>query len=442
MPQTSDLPPDQYPIWYDGKRINEILFCDEFLKEHPMRYINGKLFTLDGPVESEELVRKQIAEMMQCCVTSNISKRTTALLECLKLRAYSQPLPLKTDRIHVSNGICTPDGRFAPKMAFCNNRLPVDFNPNAPAPVRWLSFLRELLDESDIPCLQEYRGYCLIPSTKAQKMMVIIGKGGEGKSRIGLVLKALLGDGMNTSSIQKVEKNRFARADLEYRLLMVDDDMDMNALPKTNYIKSIVTAEGKMDMEKKGSQSYQSRLYVRFLCFSNGALSSLYDHSDGFYRRQLILTMKDRPLDRKDDPFLIEKLIAEKEGIFLWCLAGLQRLIANDYRFSISDRAAQTMESIRRSSDNILEFLASSGGYIRFREGAESSSKDLYQAYKQWCDDNAYHSFNANRLSSELAQNAARYHIEATNNIHLPNGKRVRGFKGIEVLTRIPPYYG
>ena len=153
MPQTSDLPHDQYPIWYDGKRINEILFCDEFLKEHPMRYINGKLFTLDGPVESEELIRKQIAEMMQCCVTSNISKRATMLLECLKLRTYSQPFPLKTDRIHVSNGICSPDGRFAPKMAFCNNRLPGDFNPDAPTPVRWLSFLRELLDESDIPCL-------------------------------------------------------------------------------------------------------------------------------------------------------------------------------------------------------------------------------------------------------------------------------------------------
>ena len=43
--------------------------------------------------------------------------------------------------------------------------------------------------------------------------------------------------------------------------------MDMSALPKTNYIKSIVTSECKMDMERKGVQSYQSQLYVRFLCF-------------------------------------------------------------------------------------------------------------------------------------------------------------------------------
>ena len=90
----------------------------------------------------------------------------------------------------------------------------------------------------------------LLPTTKGQKMLMLIGKGGEGKSRIGLVMRSLLGDSMNTTSIQKVESNRFSRADLENKLLMVDDDMDMSALPKTNYIKSIVTSECKMDMER------------------------------------------------------------------------------------------------------------------------------------------------------------------------------------------------
>ena len=113
------------------------------------------------------------------------------------------------------------------------------------------------MDDADIPTLQEYLGYCLIPSTKGQKMMLIVGKGGEGKSRIGLVLKRLMGDAASNGSVQKVENNRFARADLERRLLMIDDDMDMNALPKTNYIKTIVTAEAKLDLERKGVQSYQ-----------------------------------------------------------------------------------------------------------------------------------------------------------------------------------------
>ena len=47
--------------------------------------------------------------------------------------------------------------------------------------------------------------------------------------------------------------------------------MGMNALPKTNYIKTIVTAEAKLDLERKGVQSYQRDGYARFLCFGNGA---------------------------------------------------------------------------------------------------------------------------------------------------------------------------
>ena len=91
-------------------------------------------------------------------------------------------------------------------------------------------------------------------------MLFLIGNGGEGKSRIGLVMRALLGANMSTGSIAKVETSPFARADLEHRLVMVDDDMKLEALPQTNHLKTIVTAEMEMDLGKKGEQSYQGML--------------------------------------------------------------------------------------------------------------------------------------------------------------------------------------
>ena len=54
------------------------------------------------------------------------------------------------------------------------------------------SFLDGLLYTEDIPTLQEFIGYCLIPSNKGQRMMVIKGNGGEGKSQIGAVLSTCL----------------------------------------------------------------------------------------------------------------------------------------------------------------------------------------------------------------------------------------------------------
>ena len=275
-----------WPDWYNGKKIDEVQFGRAFLEQWPLKCVNGTLYTLDGPVEDESEIKQRILENIEEYVTSGLSKKVTNILETIKLLAFSDPFPIEQDCIHLQNGVYhLPDGSFQESHLFCQNRLSVKYDPKAATPDRWLTFLHELLDDADIPTLQEYLGYCLIPSTKGQKMMLIVGKGGEGKSRIGLVLKRLMGDAASNGSVQKVENNRFARADLERRLLMIDDDMDMNALPKTNYIKTIVTAEAKLDLERKGVQSYQRNIYARFLCFGNGALTSLYDHSDGFFRR-------------------------------------------------------------------------------------------------------------------------------------------------------------
>ena len=93
-----------------------------------------------------------------------------------------------------------------------------------------------------------------------------------------------------------------------------------------------------------------------------------------------MLTTKDRTAGRADDPFLVDKLLPEKEGIFLWCLEGLHRLIGNNYQFSISGKARENMETVKRSSNNAIEFLQSEG-YIRFKADSEASSKAIYKAY-------------------------------------------------------------
>ena len=75
------------------------------------------------------------------------------------------------------------DGTFIPeKPDIVRMRLPVNYNPDTPEASTWLSFLDQLLYPEDIPTLQEFIGYCLIPSNKGQRMMIIKGNGGEGKS--------------------------------------------------------------------------------------------------------------------------------------------------------------------------------------------------------------------------------------------------------------------
>lgn len=357
-------------------------------------------------------------------------------MEVLKLEAQAADFPPEPDRIHVSNGTLLLDGSFNEgKSEIVRNRLPVAYRPDAPPPAAWLRFLEELLYPEDIPTLQEFIGYCLIPFNKGQRMMVIKGSGGESKSQIGAVLFAIFGTNMKDGSIGKISENRFARADLEHVLLCVDDDMRMEALRQTNYVKSIVTAQGKMDLERKGQQSYQGWMFARLLAFSNGDLQALYDRSDGFYRRQLVLTTREKPVDRADDPDLAEKLKRETEGILLWAFEGLRRLTTNGFRFTESDRIRANREAVKRDNNNIFDFMESEG-YIRLKADASISSKDLYAVYQMWCEENALVPLKGRSFSDAMVANAARYRLEHCNNITNAAGRRVWGFMGVEAIAR------
>ena len=72
-----------------------------------------------------------------------------------------------------------------------------------------------------------------------------------------------------------------------------------------------------------------------------------------------------------------DKLIRETEGIVLWCLEGLHRLVRNGFEFSISDRAKKNLKDLMENENNIISFLNSSG-YVRREEGTYASSRQLY----------------------------------------------------------------
>ena len=164
-----------WPDWFDGEKIDEVTFCHELIRNHPMKCIENRFFTPDGPVEDEAELKQLILKEIQAFIIHGLSKKVANLLESLRIIAYSAPLDIEVDCIHLKNGIYhLADGTFQESRLFCRNRLPVAYNPKAAKPERWLAFLNELLEPEDIPTLQEYLGYCLIPCTKGQKMMFLL----------------------------------------------------------------------------------------------------------------------------------------------------------------------------------------------------------------------------------------------------------------------------
>jgi len=427
-------------VWLGEKeRVNEPLFCEELLKDKQLRYINGSFFSTMGSVDENEL-SAQIYKTISPYVTSNVGRHTENIMKALKLRCFGTEIIALPDEIHLLNGVLKTEGTFIPEIRFCAHRMNANFDPVAyeegKLPEHFMKFLDDMLDAEDIITLQEYLGYCLIPLTNAQKALFIIGNGGEGKSCIGVVMQSIFGSSMVTGNFHSLETNRFSRYKLLNKLVLVDDDVQMAAFPSTGTIKNLITSRIPVEVEAKGVQSMQAELYSRFVCFGNGSPKALYDKSDGFTRRLMILTTNPVPQNRVPNPNITDKFIAEKDLIFLWMFEGLKRLIANNFQFTISERTKRNLSDMAAENCNIAEFLADSE-YVSFGESFEVSSNQLYGGYSHWCSVNGLTQLKQDTFTGWLKSNLTKYNIAYSTNIKSGNN-HVRGFKGIR--TNYTPF--
>ena len=69
-----------------------------------MRCFQGRLFTVDGMVEDEAPLKKEIYEQIRYYATTSVARRIEHIMQAIKLACASEPPEIQTDRIHVRNG--------------------------------------------------------------------------------------------------------------------------------------------------------------------------------------------------------------------------------------------------------------------------------------------------------------------------------------------------
>ena len=67
------------PIWFDGKHINEALFCDDFLSRHKIIYTNGAFFTPEGRVTNDLPLRSEILTSCAAVRSATFPARSATL---------------------------------------------------------------------------------------------------------------------------------------------------------------------------------------------------------------------------------------------------------------------------------------------------------------------------------------------------------------------------
>lgn len=101
------------PVWIDERgKIIEPEYCRDFLSRHPIRCINDRFYTVEGPLPDESKLKRTIYEEISPWLHAKVAQTVEQIIKALKLAAYTDPLPLQCDRIHVANGTCFLDGTF------------------------------------------------------------------------------------------------------------------------------------------------------------------------------------------------------------------------------------------------------------------------------------------------------------------------------------------
>lgn len=292
----------------------------------------------------------------------------------------SEILSCKSINLHI------PTGRViaATPALFTTNALEFNYDPVAPAPVRWHAFLNELFgdDQGAIELLQEWMGYCLTGDTSQQKMLLLVGPRRSGKGTIGRVLKQLVGAANTAGPTTGSLAGQFGLQPLIGKSLAIVSDARFGGEHVGTVVEKLlcISGEDSLTIDRKFLTSVSMKLPTRFVFLTN-ELPRLTDASTALAGRFLILRLTNSFYGH-EDPTLTDHLTAELPGILLWAIEGWKRLRGRG-RFVQPDSGAEAVSD--------LEDLASPvGAFVReccaLGAGYRVHLNDLYRAWREWCE--------------------------------------------------------
>ncbi len=301
--------------------------------------------------------------------------------------------------------LCLDDGLFDPETGSVFQHTPDYWTTSAlgfssrqaleaPAPERWLVFLRESWGDREISLLQEWFGYCLTPDTSYQKFLFLVGKPGSGKGTIINVLLALVGRRNTISTGMSFFGAPHKPKDFGEKLLVVvPDARDIKYGEALSEILSL-TGGDDVFVNPKNLQGFSVTPRCKVMLASN-QLPSLQDASDALIRR-CIPIQREPGQGHVEDHTLIDKLLPELPGIFRWAIEGLRRLRARG-RFDMSQISTELRSELREATNPIAAFLAEA---VVLDPAGTVRKMSLFRAWEKWAKENGIKLlYNSNKFS-------------------------------------------
>lgn len=383
------------PLWYEptdkGVRFLPGVLAEEMGKTEQIFYAAEQHFSyMHGVYNQIDEMDAQHLCQMKMLVRETKMHQIVDVEKQWRLRVKKEIKDLNANPfiINVRNGLYnvledtlsahTPD-------YYSTVQLSVTYDKAADCPM-FKKFLEESMegDMAQVKLIQEMLGYFLVPINSAQKCFVIVGAAGAGKSVLLRVLSELLLGKDNVSNVSWQALNeRFKTAELFGKLANVFADLPTKNIDDNGIFKALV-GEDYLTVEKKNKNPFSFQSTARLLFSCNSIPKNYGDRSEGFYRRITIIRFKHSVPKEKRDHALVDKFRSEADGIFMFALEGLRRLMANDYHFSETKVNEMELQQYREESDSVLSFVKEC---CELDESYGVGSTELFNRYKVYCEE-------------------------------------------------------
>ena len=269
---------------------------------------------------------------------------------------------------------------------FTRTALPIDYDPNAPAPEMWLTFLADVTSQRPelISLIQEMFGYLIATDTSHQKVFFLYGNPRSGKGTLLRTLVKLIGVENTCSPSIKNLAGAFGFQSMIGKTLAIVSDMATDSRTDLSAAASSINAvsgEDYIEANRKNKDFWNGRLAARFVLAGND-LPGFGAHTAALAARLIILPFEEDYLGREDYD-LSDTLATELPSILNWAIAGLKSLRDRGRFEDPADCKAAKTRLLHRGSP-VLAFVQER---CITEPTARVGKAELYAAYVAYCDE-------------------------------------------------------
>ena len=391
--------------------------------------ISGRLLVASRQANAFDLQKKRSASTL-----NNVIAHLRGMVE--QRGAFSE----KRKLIHLANGVLVFTGSDFELVPFSpgfrsRNRSPIAFDEKAKCD----RFLNELVlpavHPEDVELLQKFAGMFLLGYNRAQRLLILDGEGGRGKTQFANVMQGLVGmpnvTQLRTKHLaERFELFRFLKKTL---LVGVDVEPDFLSTKGAAMLKGLVGGDWHDAEQKGGTGCFQIQGNFNALITSNARLRVLMQGDLSAWRRRITIVRYEAPQPAKKIPdFGAYLLRTEGSGILNWALLGVQMLLSEipdeGGDLILTRRQQEVVDSLLAESDSLRHFL---NDRLEFDDQGDVTVAELLEAYAAYCPERKWRPMPSTEVKSNLETPMLELYGVTRRHDIKRDGKSQRGFSRV-----------